>query len=90
MRKKPVRWSVRFELAPEDPEDVKLYTFLSDLLNKGEGSAWIRRVLRQAMAEHTPVARPKNSFQSASKLPAQPARITPPEPTYSDDDVETP
>jgi hypothetical protein len=48
-REKPKRWSVRFELAPEDPEDVKIYTFLSGLAKRQAASTWLRDTIRAAI-----------------------------------------
>lgn len=48
-RKKLPRWSVRFELAPENAEDVKLHEFLDKLAENNEVSAWIRKTLAAAV-----------------------------------------
>ena len=53
---RPKRWSVRFELAPEDPRDVALFNFLASL-PRGKGAGWIKDSLRAAMAgQPVPVA----------------------------------
>jgi len=49
MRKQARRWSVRFELGPEDPDHVRLHEYLDGLAEKGDESEWIRETLIAAL-----------------------------------------
>lgn len=47
--KKPPRWSVRFELHPEDDDHVRLHEHLDNLSNTDAASNWIRDTLIAAL-----------------------------------------
>ena len=46
---KAKRWSVRFELAPENDEDVLIHDHLGKLAVDGKAAAWIRETLLNAV-----------------------------------------
>lgn len=48
-RSRPKRWSVRFELAPENPDHVRLHDHLLALADTDEASTWIRDTLVAAL-----------------------------------------
>lgn len=49
MRKRPKRWSVRFELGPEEEDHVRLHDYLGGLAEEGDASEWIRQTLIAAL-----------------------------------------
>lgn len=74
-RPKPKRWSIRFELAPENEQHKRLYEYLDKLSESDEASKWIRATLIAAL--HGQVAAPKSQggVRSTGKSSAPPARI---------------
>jgi hypothetical protein len=48
-RKKLPRWSVRFELAPENADDVRVHEHVLSLAESNGASAWIRAALVAAL-----------------------------------------
>ncbi len=55
---RPKRWSYRFELSPDLPEDVALHDFLTALTERNELSRYIKNALRQASLINEPVQEP--------------------------------
>lgn len=77
--KKSKKWSVRFELFPDDDDHVRLHEHLDGLADNGNASEWIRRTLLADLVQHVApdMAQPRSpSVFPASRLPLprQPVR----------------